>query len=66
MDELTEQTNVRLPKTLKQAIRVYIAADMHSSMSDFVKDALREKLKRDTPELYNRIVQANIAEALVS
>jgi len=27
--------------------------DAHVTMADFIRDAIREKLKRDTPELYN-------------
>jgi Arc/MetJ-type ribon-helix-helix transcriptional regulator len=47
--------NVRIPTTLKELIDKYIQCDMHTNASEFTRDALREKLAKDAPELYKRL-----------
>jgi Arc/MetJ-type ribon-helix-helix transcriptional regulator len=47
--------NVRVPTTLKELIKKYIECDCHTNISDFARDALREKLAKDAPELYRRL-----------
>lgn len=54
--ELTN-INVRIPKTLRDLIQRYVEADMHTNLSDFTRDALREKIRRDAPEFYRLILQ---------
>jgi len=49
--------NVRIPKTLKDLIQKYVAADMHTNLSDFTRDALREKIQRDAPDFYKLLFQ---------
>jgi len=46
---------VRVPKTLKELIREIVSMDTHLNEADFVRDALREKIQRDAPELYRRV-----------
>jgi hypothetical protein len=46
--------NVRLPATLRKLIEEYVKRDMHTNASEFTRDALREKLAKDAPELYAR------------
>lgn len=41
--------NARIPLTLKTAVRKYVERDTHINFSDFMRDSMREKLKRDAP-----------------
>jgi Arc/MetJ-type ribon-helix-helix transcriptional regulator len=52
--ELTN-LNVRIPATLKELIAKYIEFDCHTNASEFTRDALREKLMKDAPELYSQL-----------
>jgi len=49
MSKETVNINVRITPTLKKIIEKYIEADTHINISDFARDALREKMKRDAP-----------------
>lgn len=55
MDEKLVSLNVRVPRTLKQLIRDYIELDAHKDISEFTRDALREKIQRDAPGLYRKL-----------
>ena len=54
--------NVRIPRTLKMLIREYVALDAHKDTSEFARDALREKIQRDAPELYSRLFRREVLE----
>jgi Arc/MetJ-type ribon-helix-helix transcriptional regulator len=47
--------NVRVPITLKLLIGKYIDCDCHTNASEFTREALREKLSKDAPELYSQL-----------
>ena len=47
--------NVRIPKALKELILKYVKCDLHTNLSEFTRDALREKIQRDAPELYRQL-----------
>ena len=47
--------NVKVPQTLKDLMRNYVALDAHKDISELTRDALREKIKRDAPELYSKL-----------
>jgi hypothetical protein len=47
--------NVRVPTTLKELMKKYVALDTHKDLSELTRDALREKIKRDAPRLYNEL-----------
>ena len=47
----------RVPRTLKDLIAKVIQADAHLNESDFVRDAVREKIVRDAPGLYRELFQ---------
>ncbi len=51
----TEVLSVRVTKPLARLVEEYLHLDAHVSKSDFVRDAIREKIKRDVPWLYNKI-----------
>jgi len=44
--------NVRIPPSLKALITRYIELDTHKDASEFTRDALREKIRQDAPEIY--------------
>ena len=45
--------STRITRRLDKVIGEYLRMDAHVTMADFIRDAIREKLKRDTPGLYN-------------
>jgi Arc/MetJ-type ribon-helix-helix transcriptional regulator len=49
--------NVRVPASLKELIERYLACDCHTNASEFTRDALREKLAHDAPELYRQLFE---------
>lgn len=51
MSKSTVNVNVRITPTLKKIIEKYIDQDTYINLSDFARDALREKIKRDAPWL---------------
>lgn len=54
MEEKLVHMTVRVPKTLRDLIRQHIELDTHINESEFVRDALREKIRRECPELYKK------------
>lgn len=55
--------SVRVPKTLKDLISKIVEIDTHINESDFLRDALREKIKRDAPHLYRQLFTSGWKEA---
>ena len=49
------QVSFRIPESLKELIEKYVKCDLHVNISDFFRDALREKIQRDAPELYKQL-----------
>jgi Arc/MetJ-type ribon-helix-helix transcriptional regulator len=49
--------NVKVPKTLKEMMEKYLKCDMHTNISEFTRDALREKIQRDAPDLHKQLFQ---------
>ena len=45
----------RVPRTLKELVEKIIEVDAHINESDFVRDAIREKIQRDAPHLYAQL-----------
>jgi Arc/MetJ-type ribon-helix-helix transcriptional regulator len=52
-----------LPKTLKDLMDRYVARDAHLNASDLIRDAIREKIQREAPELYKQLFQTTPPEA---
>lgn len=48
----TKVIATRVSEPLAKLIDDYMARYMHVTSSDFLRDAIREKLKNDVPELY--------------
>jgi Arc/MetJ-type ribon-helix-helix transcriptional regulator len=51
------QVSFRIPQTLKQIIEQYVKCDLHVNASDFFREALREKIQRDAPQLYQALLK---------
>jgi len=51
------QVSFRVPRVLRDLIQKYIQCDLHLNQSEFFRDALREKIQRDAPQLYNELFQ---------
>jgi len=49
------QIVVRMPSTLRRLIEEHLRRDTHMDLSEFTRDALREKLAREAPDLYRAI-----------
>ena len=62
---MAEQTVVsaKITPSMKKAIDQFLIHDMHISISDFVRDAVREKIRKDAPELYAELFKQKEAPA---
>lgn len=47
--------SVRIPRPLKTLVQKFVQIDTHINESDFVRDAIREKIQRDAPHLYTNL-----------
>jgi len=45
----------RVPRTLKKLMEQFVSRDTHINESDLIRDALREKIQRDAPDLYKQL-----------
>jgi hypothetical protein len=50
--------SVRVPPSLKDLMSRFLTLDTHKDFSELTRDALREKIKRDAPELYAQLFQS--------
>ena len=44
--------SVRITKSMTRVIDRFIDIDSHVTKSDFVRDAIRDKIKKEAPQLY--------------
>jgi len=49
--------SARIPATLKQLMLEFITLDAHINESDLIRDAVREKIQREAPQLYTKLFQ---------
>ena len=52
-----ENLNIRVPSTLKELIEKYVSMGTHTNISDFTRDAIRQKLRKDAPQLYEQLFE---------
>jgi Arc/MetJ-type ribon-helix-helix transcriptional regulator len=52
--ELTN-LNVKVPITMKQILQQHVKRDLHTNISEFTREAIREKLQREAPDLYRQL-----------
>ena len=62
MEKENNVISARVPNALKRLVQEYLQRDGHLNESDLIRDALREKIQREAPELYNRLFQEVSAE----
>ena len=53
--------SARIPYTLKKLMKRFVALDAHINESDFIRDAIREKIQREAPELYSQLFQESLS-----
>lgn len=54
-----DNINVRIPSNLKKLIGRYLSVDTtYVNMSEFTRDALREKIKSDAPWIYEEMIRS--------
>lgn len=54
--EKTKVVSCRVPDRLAQLIERVCKLDMHVNPADFIRDAIREKIQRDYPELAKQLI----------
>jgi Arc/MetJ-type ribon-helix-helix transcriptional regulator len=47
--------NISITQTMKDLIEEFVSYDTHMNLSEFVRDAIRQKFQRDAPHLYKKI-----------
>ena len=52
------RVTARVPATLKDLMQKYVEMDTHLNESDFIRDAIREKIQREAPDLYREIFRS--------
>jgi Arc/MetJ-type ribon-helix-helix transcriptional regulator len=62
LTEELEVISVKVTKPLFELIKEYIKLDAHVTLSDFVRDAIRDKIKNDAPWLYEKMLKRNMEE----
>jgi len=45
------QVSFRVPRVLRELVRRYVSMDLHMNESEFFREALREKIQREAPDL---------------
>lgn len=64
MDNMDVNMVVRFPRTLRDVLDAHVRRDTHMNWSEFVRDAVREKLMREAPDLYESLVRKKKGEIL--
>jgi Arc/MetJ-type ribon-helix-helix transcriptional regulator len=62
MKEEPVKISAWIPRTLKQLMSKYVAQDTHLNESDFIRDAIREKIQREAPELFKQLFEVEKSE----
>lgn len=55
-EEKLEFVGVKMSKNFVEAIDEVVRKGTHTTRSEYVRQAIREKMERDTPELWARIM----------
>jgi len=56
------QLNVRVPKKFKDLMIKYVEVGTHKDLSEFTRDAVREKIKRDAPNFFAEMIEKESKE----
>jgi len=57
------QVSFRIPKSLIEIVYRFIEMDTHCNPSEFFRDAIREKIRREAPDLFSSIFKEFAREA---
>jgi len=49
--------SVKFPKSLAKAMEKYVARDTHATVSEFVRTAVREKIQKDCPDIWQEVME---------
>ena len=52
----------RTPLALRTIVREFIAFDSYMNESEFYRDAVREKIKSDAPDLYKKLFEKEVPQ----
>jgi len=55
MESQKTQISLRIPTSLKKLIAKVVKHDTHLNESDFIREAIREKIRRDAPDFYTSL-----------
>jgi len=55
MSKTTYTVSSRIPENLKFALKKFIEMDTHLNESDFIRAAIREKIKAEAPQLIEEL-----------
>jgi Arc/MetJ-type ribon-helix-helix transcriptional regulator len=55
--EETKVVSTRITKNLAELLKEHCKKTMYVNIADFIRDAIREKLQKDVPELYSKFFQ---------
>ena len=48
----TQTIGVRIPKTLRKMLKACLKTNISTSQSEFIRTAIREKIQRDFPQIW--------------
>jgi len=57
MSDVDVFVTARVPLKLREILRAHVSRDTHMNESEFVREAVREKLQREAPDLYEKLVR---------
>ena len=60
--EKTRVISCRVPERFAEIIQKFCSLDAHVNPADFLRDALREKVKRDAPILYEQLFREGLGQ----
>ncbi len=58
MSDTEVYLSLRIPGKLRDILEAQVSRDTHMNESEFVRDAIREKLQREAPDLYEKLVRS--------
>lgn len=61
MERQDAVVSARVPVKLKRLVAEFVQRDTHLNESDFVRDALREKIRREAPDLHKQLFKETSA-----
>jgi len=57
LSKKTETVSSKIPSNLRMAMQRFIAMDTHLNESDFIRAAIRDKIKKEAPHLIEELFE---------